>query len=361
MRILFGVQGTGNGHISRCRTLAGALAAEGVSVDYILSGRDKDKYFDVSAFGDYRCYKGMSFVTHNGKISLLKTAKKLHAVQLVKDIKSLDLSSYDRIISDFEPITAWAAKCQNRPVLGISNQAIFNYIPPKELDFIAKIVMKHYAPVTKLIGLHWFHFGYAILPPIIDTIYPDGENGNIIIYLPFEQLDKVKALLSEFPEHNFICFHPEIKKTIQLHNMIFEPLSRDGFINALRSCSGIITNAGFALVSEALSLGKKILVKPLKGQFEQIYNAECLQQLGLASAMNKLDKDKVRYWLNEPSQPAVVYPNVAQALAKWIVSGEQETITELSNRLWQQTVFPDRVIHRLEELGLNKPIELESR
>jgi uncharacterized protein (TIGR00661 family) len=358
MRILFGVQGTGNGHISRCRTLANALADQGAEVDFILSGRDADKYFDVDAFGQFRCYKGMSFVTQNGRISLFKTIKKLHAVQLINDIRRQDLSSYDRIISDFEPITAWAAKWQNKPVLGISNQAIFNYIPPKEQDVIAKIVMKHYAPVTKLIGLHWFHFGYPILPPIIDPMESSGENGTIIIYLPFEKLEKITHLLADFTHHNFICFHPEIKQPSQKGQICFMPLNRIGFVDALRQSSGILTNAGFALVSEALSLGKKILVKPLKGQFEQIYKADCLHRLELASVMKKLNKASLAAWLELPSPAAVVYPNVAEALAKWIVNGEKQSIAELSNDLWQRTVFPQHTLNRLSALGLNKPIEL---
>ena len=35
MRILYGVQGPGNGHISRCRSVAEALARKGVEVDYL--------------------------------------------------------------------------------------------------------------------------------------------------------------------------------------------------------------------------------------------------------------------------------------------------------------------------------------
>lgn len=356
MRILFGVQGTGNGHISRCRTLAEALAGQGARVDYILSGRAADKYFDVDAFGDYRSYKGMSFVTQNGKISLFKTLKKARVVQLISDIRKQDLSGYNRIISDFEPITAWAAKLRKKPVLGISNQAIFSYLPQAKLDPISKTVMKFYAPATSLIGLHWFHFGYPILPPIVDKLEARPENGEIVIYLPFEALQKIEAVLLNFPGRRFVCFHPDVKYESELQNIKFRPLGRKGFVETLRNCSGIITNAGFALVSEALTLGKKILVKPLKGQFEQIYNAECLHRLNLASAMETLDKQTIGDWLEKPSGMPVVYPDVAGALAKWIVDGERESISDLSNRLWRQTVFPESVFKRLDELGLNKSV-----
>ena len=121
MRILYGVQGTGNGHISRCRLMAKALQAEGVQVDYVLSGRDADAYFDMQAFGEYRCLPGLSFATKDGAIDLWATVNRSQPLQLLRDIRQLSLDDYDLIISDFEPVTAWAAKRQNRPVLGIRN------------------------------------------------------------------------------------------------------------------------------------------------------------------------------------------------------------------------------------------------
>ncbi|MCO6547308.1 MAG: hypothetical protein J6583_05980, partial [Gilliamella sp.] len=57
MKILFGVQGTGNGHVSRCRTLAKALKKAGADVVYIFSGRDPKDYFDMQVFGDYKTYR----------------------------------------------------------------------------------------------------------------------------------------------------------------------------------------------------------------------------------------------------------------------------------------------------------------
>ena len=50
MRILFGVQGTGNGHISRSRTLARALKSRGMAVDYLFSGRAADGYFEPGIY-----------------------------------------------------------------------------------------------------------------------------------------------------------------------------------------------------------------------------------------------------------------------------------------------------------------------
>jgi UDP:flavonoid glycosyltransferase YjiC (YdhE family) len=39
MKILYGVQGTGNGHITRARAMAAEMHAAGVEVDFVFSGR----------------------------------------------------------------------------------------------------------------------------------------------------------------------------------------------------------------------------------------------------------------------------------------------------------------------------------
>jgi uncharacterized protein (TIGR00661 family) len=48
-------------------------------------------------------------------------------------------------------------------------------------------------------------------------------------------------------------------------------------------------NAGFELASEAMFLGKKILVKPLAGQMEQLSNALVIDSLELGMVMKRLN------------------------------------------------------------------------
>lgn len=352
MKILFGVQGTGNGHISRCRTLAKALTAAGADVDYIFSGRAPTDYFDMDAFGAYRTYEGMSFATKNGKINLRKTIQRIRGFRLIKDVRDLHLSNYDTIISDFEPVSAWAAHHQDRECLGISNQAVCQYMKPKEYGLVANAIMKYYAPVTKPVGLHWFHFGHALVPPMIDPLICQPENGKIVVYLPFESIEDIINLLIPFSQHyQFECFHPSVKQQDINNGITLKPLGRDSFTHAVASCSGIITNTGFALISEALVLGKKILTKPVSGQFEQLYNGECLSQLDLATVMYTLDKQTIEQWLTLPSPSAVIYPDVASYLANWIMSGQKQSIVDVSNHLWQQTVFPAHVKQKIKSLG----------
>ena len=74
MKILYGVQGTGNGHIARARAMALALKERNADVDFLFSGREKSKYFSMEAFGDYTTRRGLTFITEQGKVDYFKTA-----------------------------------------------------------------------------------------------------------------------------------------------------------------------------------------------------------------------------------------------------------------------------------------------
>ena len=195
MKILYGVQGTGNGHITRARAMSKAFASHtNASVDYVFSGRARDKYFDMEPFGEFRSFNGLTFRHKAGKISPTATIKGNKLFRLVKDIRTLDVSPYDLIVTDFEPITAWAGKLAKKPVIGVGHQYAFHHQIPKKGDsWAANKVMAAFAPVTLGLGLHWHHFGAPILPPIADTQADSCrvEDDKILVYLGFEDLPKL--------------------------------------------------------------------------------------------------------------------------------------------------------------------------
>ncbi|MGZ5076642.1 MAG: MJ1255/VC2487 family glycosyltransferase [Methylobacter sp.] len=336
MRIFYGVQGTGNGHITRARVMAKELYAAGMEVTFQFTGRPADKYFDMGVFNGYQSRAGLTFHTEKGQVSYFKTACDAKPITFIKDIKSLDLSGYDLVISDFEPVTAWAAKSQKKPVLGIGHQYAFNHKIPREgSDPIADQVMKYFAPADVGVGLHWHHFGQPILPPIIDT--PETPKSiiknKIIVYLPFEDTNEVIRLLSPFENFNFHVYSPEPVPSTFKH-IVCNPLSRDGFQKDLYDSAGIISNAGFELASESLQLGKKILAKPLHAQMEQISNAAALHQLGYGHVMHNLDSSVIEHWLHDDRAVHVTYPNIAKVLVQWIKDGMPEMDNDFIEAVW---------------------------
>ena len=77
------------------------------------------------------------------------------------------------------------------------------------------------------------------------------------------------------------------------HGSLFD-LKRD---SVEATANAIVANAGFSLISEALHLGKPYLAVPVKSQFEQIFNAYYINQMGYGAYWEELEKEKVESFL----------------------------------------------------------------
>lgn len=354
MKILYGVQGTGNGHITRARVMARAFNnTPNIQVDYLFSGRDADKYFDMGVFGNYQTRRGLTFIHSNGSIDKLQTIKSVRPVQFYDDVSSLDLSSYDLVLNDFEPISAWAAKRQNVPSISISHQAAFMHpVPKKGQKALDRFIMKYFAPTSIQLGVHWYHFGHNIMPPFIEDEYCNTASGqHFLVYLPFESLDSIRELLDSLSEQNFEIYHPDLEVEKDEGNLKWRKTSKDRFHESLHNCAGVIANGGFELSSECLQLGKKLLIKPLHGQFEQLSNALTLETLELCSTMESLDVDAVERWLSQPQGEPVQFPSDPKVLVDWILSRQWNDTKAVCDKLWQQVKFPEKVRRKLVKLS----------
>jgi uncharacterized protein (TIGR00661 family) len=342
VRVFYGVQATGNGHITRARALAPKLKQAGIEVDYLFSGRPWDHLFEMDAFGDFQWRQGLTFATRSGHIQYVKTAVTTRPLTFIRDVKSLDLSGYDAVISDFEPVTAWAARLQGINTIGIGHQYAFGYdIPKANSDLLGTQVLKYFAPVTVGIGVHWHHFHHPLVPPIIETEVETGpiQADKIIVYLPFENVNQVIQLLKPFKRYQFHVYSPTLpdqhhEKSDHVH---VRQLARAAFQQDFASAAGVISNAGFELASEALHTGKKILAKPLHGQMEQGSNALALELLQLGQVMQSLDSASIATWLEQGRAIRVQYPSVAQAVADWLVRGDFRVDQSWVDGIWEQT------------------------
>ncbi|MFQ3189944.1 MAG: hypothetical protein ACI936_001070 [Paraglaciecola sp.] len=353
MKILYAVQGTGNGHITRARVMAKAFAMRGdVDVDFIFSGRDKDKYFDMQVFGNYRTLQGLTFVTSDGAINYWKTIKSLKLRQCIRDINLLDLGGYDLLLNDFEPVTAWAAKRQGIPSISISHQAAFCHaIPHQEMRTTDKLVNRYFAPTDIQLGVHWYHFGFPILPPFIDVQSSEIIlDKSILIYLPFEEINAIQQTLQSCEEFDFVSFHPSVQKVYTQGNIVWHPIAKMTFGKALSQCQGVIANAGFELASECLQLKKRMLLKPLLGQFEQVSNAHTLSALGLCRLMKTLEIDVIKSWLQSDTPETIHFSSDPNTLIDWLLKKQWEDTQGLCASLWREVRYPPNVMLQLSQL-----------
>ncbi len=341
MRILYGIQATGNGHISRSREVIRLLKENGHHVEVIFSGREADHFWDMAEFEPYRVFKGLTFSTRNGKINYARTAARLRFGRFFKDIRQFDANGLDLVITDYEPLSARIARRHDLPCIGIGHQYAFQAdIPVASANPFTRYLLTGFAPADYSVGLHWHHFDQPILPPIVAAgLDPNGhqDGQSILVYLPFEAVHQIKQLLQQFSNHRFFIYHAAISQTESCDHLHWRPFSRSAFLADLKKCAGVISNAGFELISEALFLGKKILVKPLAGQIEQLSNALALSQLSLSMVMYRLDPGQVALFLRNPSIDRIIWPDVAAELVKWLEAGQYADIGPLAERCWRRT------------------------
>ncbi|WP_223788252.1 MJ1255/VC2487 family glycosyltransferase [Marinicella meishanensis] len=338
MKILYGVQGTGNGHITRARAMAQALDRHQFEVDYLFSGRPESDYFDLACFKHRRYKRGLTFVICDGQIKYLKSAMHNNLWQFHRDVKNLDLSPYDAVLCDFEPITARACRRQNKPAIGIGHQYVFNHhVPQQKPNWITRQVYRRFAPVTDGIGMHWHHFHAPILPPMVEPVTTTGARAAdfVLVYLPFENQSHILRLLARIDHQEFVLYTPQAVISPAPHVRV-KPLSRAGFQADLLRCSGVIANAGFELTSEALNLGKRILVRPLDRQSEQISNAMALEQLHYGHVTQHMNQASIEAFLISPLRVQVTFPDVADHITRWLKAGMPSRHNDWYQALWHQ-------------------------
>ena len=341
MRILYGVQGTGNGHISRARAMAPALARTDIEVDWLFTGRDAERLFDMECFGDFQTRAGLTFVYADGRVNYPRTILGNNYWHFVRDVWRLDVRSYDLVVTDFEPVSAWAGKLRGTTVISVGHQPAFDYrVPVAGKDLATTLLMRVFAPGTVRVGMHWDSFDAPLLPPLIDVEHPPTpvQERKVLVYLPFENRQAVEEVLRSVPGFEFYVYFPGSRHSDEGH-LHLRPTSLDGFRADLADCAAVVCNAGFELSSECLSLGKRLLVKPLDKQMEQTSNALALETLGYGSVLHRLQGQDIRHWLESDVAPThIAFPDVANALARWIAGADfsAASVQTLSDSLWKQ-------------------------
>lgn len=343
MHILYGVQATGQGHISRARAMAAAFESLNIKVTWLFSGRDKSQLFDMEPFENFMHRCGLTFITRSGSVKYLATLRRNKPMTFLRDVRTLDLTPYDLVVTDYEPVTAWAARFRGVKSIGIGHQYAFGQgTPVAGSNIVTRNIMRHFAPVDLPLGLHWHPYRHNVLPPILDLPQlPLSNKGHILVYLPFEDQHEVTQLLNQMPWQRFVQYANGLDFSSK-GNVLHCPASTTNFKQHLASCAGVICNSGFELISECLQWQKPVLTKPLAGQTEQLSNAAALQQLGIAHTLETLSSYAISVWLAEPATaPKRHFPDVAAHLAQWLANGANEPLESLIQLLWRdQSMLP---------------------
>lgn len=340
MKILYAIQGTGNGHLSRAKEVIPALRSR-VEVDILVSGTQADLElpFDVK----YK-YQGLSFMFGNkGGVDVYKTITTNSISSIYNEIKECPVHEYDLVVNDFEPISAWACKLRGVNCISLSHQSalLSDLVPqPSYRDFIGSLILKYYAPSIQNFGFHFKKYDSSIYLPIIRKGIRQLKvttEDYYTVYLPSYSDEKIIAVLSEVENVKWQVFSKKCKSSYKKRNVYISPIESDSFEKSIAGSIGVICGAGFETPAEALFLKKKLLVIPMKGQFEQHFNAASLKDIGVP-VLKKLKKKnllKIRKWVKKGEVVEVVYPDRTQLIVDAVLS-KYIIATELSNKLMHQ-------------------------
>jgi uncharacterized protein (TIGR00661 family) len=318
MRILYAIQGTGNGHISRAREIV-PLLRKHCQTDVLISGDQADLELP---FNPAYKVQGLTF-THgkNGGIDFRKTYKKANTKRFLSEIKELPVEEYDFVINDFEPVSAWACYQKKVACIALSHQSSLldkNTPKPTQKDAIGSFVLKNYAPASHHFGLHFSRYSRNIYTPVIRKEIRQSEktdDGHYIVYLPAYDDKFIVNLLEKIPDVKWEVFSKYDSK-VAPDNILFKKVEEKSFTQSLLSCRGVLCGAGFETPSEALFLGKKLLVVPMKNQYEQQYNAAALRSMGIPviKKLSESKAEKINEWVNSDYKVEITYPDLTDKM-----------------------------------------------
>lgn len=284
MKIFYAIQATGNGHISRATQLYPYLQKFG-EVDFFLSGNNAS--LDINLPIKFRSAGCSLHYSKCGGLNYWDIVKNIRPRQIYKDADALPLKNYDVVINDFDSVTSLACKMQKVHSVQFGHQASFvsEATPrPEKRSVMGEMILKHYAPSPKHIGLHFEKYDSFIHPPVIKDEITQAEPKDlkhITVYLPSFQKDCLEKAFNQLPDIEFHWFLNDVPFKYTEKNITYYPVNQKLFNESLINCHGIITGGGFETPAEALHLRKKILSIPIRDHYEQECNAAALKQMGV--------------------------------------------------------------------------------
>jgi len=331
MKILYAIQGTGNGHLSRSMDIVPLLKKMG-DVDVLVSGTQGDLNLPFAI--KYKLH-GFGFVFGKaGGVDLWKSFLRSRLRKFIKEINTLPIDKYDLVINDFEPVSAWACYINNKPCIGLSHQAAVlheNAPKPEDTDMIGRLILKNYAPVTAQYGFHFKAFDKNIFTPVIRQQVREQEitnKGHYTVYLPAYDDKRLIKRLSEFKDVEWDVFSKHNKKVFKHKNVSIQPIDNKAFIKSMAQSAGVLSGGGFETPAEALFMKKKLLVIPMKNQYEQQLNAAALKAMGVPviKSLKPKHDEKIQDWLNNGQPVKVNYPDNTQQVLDLLFREFGETV-----------------------------------
>lgn len=257
----------------------------------------------------------------------MKTFQKNSSKDVIKEIKNFPVEKYDLIVNDFEPISAWAARKKEVPVISLSHQSalLSKKSPrPRVIDPFGEWILHNYAPVKKYVGFHFEEYDKNIFTPVIRSAIRDAKvlnKGHYTVYLPAYDDKKLVQRLLKGPRVKWHIFSKHTKTPYHVGMISVFPVSGVDFVESVVTSEGVLCGAGFETPAEVLHMNKKLMVVPMKAQYEQHCNAAALKKLGvpILKKVKKKSIKKITKWIEDSKPLDISFPDVTADAVKAVM------------------------------------------
>jgi len=315
MKILFGVQSEGNGHITQCIATKQYLQSQGIDVKTAFAAKKKRglaKYF-TDEF-NVVTYDGFDFVFDNvGRVVIWKTILKNTfelprlITSFVKICNVIRKEKPDAIFNYYEPLVGLTSLFfRNIKYVSFGHQyamdcAIYpkiNGYPVQKL--FLSIINKITSIRAKIVALSYYEFNDDVMiasPPILRSesySVSDKQEDFVLVYLMNE--DMLPQLISEAKKHpdiNIHCFTKLTKQYDELPNLKLFNLDGKLFQEKMKVCKAVVCSGGFETSAEAIYQNKPLLMIPMPNHYEQHANCEDAYLSSYAIYSESLDLSKI--------------------------------------------------------------------
>lgn len=171
---------------------------------------------------------------------------------------------------------------------------------------------------------------YPVIRSEIRNLMP-GDKNFVLVYLNSFTDEELMACFTQtqFSNRQFIIYSKTTKQMYTNGNCLVKPLHNETFVQDMANCSCVITAAGFQTVSEALYLGKKLFVIPIKKQSEQQSNARELELMGVRTSA-ELNAEEIKFWMDHERPVQIKFdddlPNIINAILHAPVEGRRKKV-----------------------------------
>jgi uncharacterized protein (TIGR00661 family) len=315
MKILFGVQTEGNGHITQCIATKQYLQSQGIKVTTAFAAKKKrglPKYFtDEFNVIDY---DGFDFVFDNvGRVVIWKTIVKNTfelprlIVSFIKICNIIQKEKPDAIFNYYEPLVGLTALFfKNIKYVSFGHQyAMDSIIYPRINGYpVQKLFLSIINKITsiraKIVALSYYEFNDDVMiasPPILRSesySVSDKQEDFVLVYLMNE--DMLPQLISQANKHpniNIHCFTKLTKQYDELPNLKLFNLDGKLFQEKMKVCKAVVCSGGFETSAEAIYHKKPLLMIPMPNHYEQHANCNDAYLSSFAIYSESIDLSKI--------------------------------------------------------------------